>query len=257
LFQPDSHCAVDVRESPNHGARATGKQLDMIILHYTGMTSGRAALDWLCNPDSGVSCHYFIDEAGLITQLVPEQRRAWHAGKSCWKGDEDINSRSIGIEIVNPGHEFGYRDFPPVQIKAVTRLCLDCGGRLKVPPQNVLAHSDIAPLRKEDPGERFPWHELHLAGIGQWVEADPMGSGRFFHLGDRGKPIEALQSMLALYGYHVEVSGEYDAMTVACITAFQRHFRQEKVDGVADGATISTLYKLLANLPDCPTGAAS
>jgi N-acetylmuramoyl-L-alanine amidase len=246
-----------VRESPNHGARADNKPLDMIILHYTGMATDKAALDWLCVEESGVSCHYFVDETGGITQLVPEQRRAWHAGKSCWKGEDDINSRSIGIEIVNPGHEFGYRDFPPVQIEAVTRLCLDCGERLEILPQNVLAHSDVAPLRKEDPGERFPWHELHLAGVGQWVEADATGSGRFFHLGDRGKPIEALQSMLALYGYHIEISGEYDVMTAACITAFQRHFRQEKVDGVADGATISTLYKLLASLPDNPAGTAS
>lgn len=248
-FSPDSTCNVSVREAVNFGERVEGKPLDMIILHYTGMKSGEKALDWLCNPESGVSCHYFIDEAGKITQLVPESERAWHAGKSCWKGESDINSRSIGIEIVNPGHEFGYRSFPDEQVRAVIELCQDCGERWHVPSQNVLAHSDIAPLRKEDPGEKFPWQLLFEAGVGYWVEAEPIGPGRYLQQGDVGEPVEALQSMLALYGYAIEITGEYDELTMSIITAFQRHFRQQKVDGVADQSTLATLHKLLSGLP--------
>jgi len=247
-FVPDTRCNVAVKEAVNFGERAKDKPLDMIILHYAGMQSGGAALDWLCKPVSGVSCHYFIDEAGHITQLVPENMRAWHAGKSCWKGEEDINSRSIGIEIVNPGHEFGYRDFPDKQIDAVIELCRDCGERLGVPPQNVLAHSDVAPLRKEDPGERFPWKRLFENGVGHWVDAEPIGSGRFFQQGDAGEPVEALQSMLTLYGYALEINGEYDELTTAVVRAFQRHFRQERVDGVADHSTLATLHRLLSAL---------
>ena len=248
-FLPDSTCKISLREATNFGERAEGKPLDMIILHYTGMQSGEGALDWLCNTASGVSCHYFIDELGKITQLVPENKRAWHAGKSCWEGESDINSRSIGIEIVNPGHEFGYRDFTDVQIDAVIELCRDCGERLCVPPQNILAHSDVAPLRKEDPGEKFPWQQLFKAGIGHWVMAEPIGSGRYIQRGDVGAPVEALQSMLALYGYAVEITGEYDELTASSVTAFQRHFRQQKVDGVADQSTLATLHRLLSSLP--------
>ncbi len=250
LFRPDTSCDVELRPAVSFGERARGKPLDMLILHYTGMESGKGALDWLCNPESGVSCHYFIDEDGGISQLVAEEMRAWHAGESCWKGESDINSRSIGIEIVNPGHEFGYCEFPNIQIQALIELCLDCVKRLQLPPQNVLAHSDIAPLRKEDPGEKFPWQRLHQAGIGHWVEAEPVGSGRFFQLGDNGKPVEALQSMLALCGYCIEITGEFDDLTRACIIAFQRHFRQQKVDGVADHSTLATLHRLLSELPD-------
>ncbi len=248
MFQPDTKCKAKVCISENHGERFS--PVDMILLHYTGMKSGKAALDWLCNPESGVSCHYFVDEDGTITQLVPESRRAWHAGKSSWQGDQDINSRSIGIEIANPGHEFGYRAFPREQIRAVIELCLDCGKRLDILPHLFLAHSDVAPLRKEDPGELFPWKLLHEAGIGHWVDAEANGSGRYFQQGDQGQPVEALQSMLALYGYNIEISGVFDDVTTACVTAFQRHFRQQKVDGVADDLTIVTLYKLLAELPE-------
>ncbi len=239
-----------MRSSVNFGQRAAGKPLDMIILHYTGMPTGKVALDWLRNPKSGVSCHYFIDEDGKTTQLVAENSRAWHAGMSCWKGESDINSRSIGIEIVNPGHEFGYREFPDRQIEAVIELCLDCGNRLRVPPQNVLAHSDIAPLRKEDPGEKFPWQRLHEAGIGHWIEPETINAGPCFQEGDAGKPVEALQSILAVLGYCIDITGEMDELTVAVITAFQRRYRPEKVDGVADGSTISTLHRLLGSLPE-------
>ena len=235
--------------SPNHGERADRRTPDMIILHYTGMISGEAALAWLRNPESQVSSHYVVFEDGAIHQLVAERRRAWHAGKSSWHGEADINSRSIGIEIVNPGHDFGYPEFPGRQIEAVIELCRDCAERWTIPPERVLAHSDVAPERKADPGEKFPWAQLHAAGVGHWVEPAVSGSGRYFQRGECGQPIEALQSMLSLYGHGVETSGEFDAGTEAVVRAFQRHFRPAHVDGVADISTIETLHRLLSALP--------
>lgn len=247
-FPPDFSVAC-VRASPNAGERRAGRSPDMLVLHYTGMATAEAALDWLCAEESQVSCHYFVDEAGVITQLVAESRRAWHAGQSVWKGETDLNSASIGIEIANPGHEAGLPPFPDVQIEAVTALCSDIIGRHRIPPERVLAHSDIAPLRKRDPGEVFPWERLHGDGIGHWVEPLPVGGGRFVQEGDVGQPVEALQTMLALYGYGVRVDGSFDSETAAAIRAFQRHFRPARVDGVADASTIGTLHKLLTALP--------
>ena len=232
--------------SPNFGPRRDSKTPDMILLHYTGMDSGEAALDRLCDAGAEVSSHYLVFEDGRIVQLVAERERAWHAGASCWKGESDINSLSVGIEIVNPGHEIGITDFPPEQIAAVIALCADIVERHSVPAERILAHSDVAPGRKLDPGEHFPWDELHSHGIGHWIEPSPIRGGRFFHVGDRGEPIEALQSMLALYGYGIEIDGVFDERMRAVIQAFQRHFRQERVDGVADQSTIETLHRLLS-----------
>jgi len=235
--------------SPNHGPRAGGRTPDMIILHYTGMGSAEAALAWLRVPESQVSCHYVVFEDGTVHQLVAETRRAWHAGKSAWQGETDINSCSIGIEIVNPGHDNGYPDFPDPQIQAVIELCLDCAERWSIEPQRVLAHSDVAPGRKGDPGEKFPWKRLHEAGVGHWIEPVVSRSGRYFQRGECGAPIEALQSMFALYGYPIAITGEFDAETDAVVRAFQRHFRPAHVDGIADVSTIETLHRLLAALP--------
>ena len=235
--------------SPNHNERADGRAPDMILLHYTGMPTADGALSWLCRPESQVSSHYFVHEDGRILQLVPERQRAWHAGKSFWAGETDINSQSVGIEIANAGHPGGLPEFTDAQIAAVIELCLDCGKRWSVAPERVLAHSDVAPIRKVDPGEKFPWGKLHAAGVGHWVEPAPIGSGRFFQRGDRGQPIEALQSMLSLYGYDTEVSGEFCAKTEGDVAAFQRHFRPELVDGIADSSTIETLHRLLQALP--------
>ncbi len=245
----DTGIKARVHPSPNHGQRATGAPIDMLVLHYTGMESAQVALQRLCDPRSEVSAHYFVDEDGSVLQCVPEARRAWHAGKSFWKGETDINSRSIGVEIVNPGHEFSYRPFPDVQIDAVMSLCSDICRRHKIHPWMVLAHSDIAPDRKEDPGELFPWKQLADAGIGHYVEPETLGSGLFMQEGDSGQPVEAVQSMLALYGYEIDISGEFDGQTRQVVTAFQRHFRPEKVDGVIDESTIQTLHKLLSKLP--------
>ncbi|MES1151041.1 MAG: N-acetylmuramoyl-L-alanine amidase, partial [Dongia sp.] len=156
---------IEHQPSPNQGERAPGKPVDILLLHYTGMVSDERALKWLCDPESGVSSHYFVFEDGRIAQLVDEGRRAWHAGQSFWAGETDINSRSVGIEVANPGHQFGYRAFPDAQIAAVVALCQEILSRHEIPPERVLAHSDVAPLRKDDPGELFPWGVLAKAGV--------------------------------------------------------------------------------------------
>ena len=144
--------------------------IDMLVLHYTGMRSAAEALRRLTSPEAAVSAHYLIDEDGAVWRLVPEERRAWHAGVSYWRGRRDINSASIGIELVNPGHEFGYRAFPEAQVAALEVLCRDVLSRYQIPPRHVLGHSDVAPARKDDPGELFPWRRLARAGIGLWPE---------------------------------------------------------------------------------------
>jgi len=252
LGRTDSPQATHCRPSPNFGARRghgeAAADIRFLILHYTGMETARAALDWLCAPESEVSAHYFVDEDGTITQCVAEAARAWHAGAGSWRGETDINSHSIGIEIVNPGHAHDYRSFPDAQIGAVIRLCRDIVTRHGIEPRHVLAHSDTAPARKEDPGELFPWDRLHAAGVGHYVPPAPLGDGRFFQEGDSGQPVEALQTMLGIYGYGLAADGHFGVETRAVVTAFQRHFRPERVDGVADSSTIQTLHQLLRAL---------
>lgn len=244
ICKPDTKLKCEIKPAVNLNQRLAVSGPDMLILHYTGMPDGDQALNWLCVEESQVSCHYLVYEDGRIVQMVREDRRAWHAGKSIWHGHEDINSRSIGIEVVNPGHGHGYPDFPDGQMSAVVELSKDIVERHKILPNNVVAHSDIAPLRKSDPGEKFPWKLLFDNGIGNWIEPSAIKDGRFFQLGDSGQPVEALQSMLALYGYGIQTSGVYDELTKAVVIAFQRHFRPEKVDGIADASTIETLYRL-------------
>lgn len=246
-FSPD-HGPAEVRASPNFGPRRDGQVPDLLLLHYTGMDSGRVAEDWLCDPASEVSSHYIVHEDGRVVQMVREADRAWHAGRGSWGGRADVNSFSIGIEIVNPGPLAAFPPFPERQIDAVIALCRDICARRRIVPHRVLAHSDIAPGRKSDPGERFPWPALAAAGVGHLVEPVPLGGGRFLAAGDRGQPVEALQSMLSLYGYGLEINGLYDEATRAAVEAFQRHFRPARVDGVADRSTIETLHGLLAAL---------
>ena len=244
--RPDSPHAAKVFPSPNHGERKDGRRPDMLILHYTGMPEAGEALQWLCNPVSQVSSHYFVFENGHVLQLVPEGRRAWHAGASHWAGETDINSCSIGIEIANPGHPGGMPAYPEAQIAATLALCRDICERWSIPPGRVLAHSDIAPARKIDPGERFPWRRFAEAGVGVWVEPAPIRGGRFFARGDSGPPVEALQAMFAMLGYGVAIDGVFDERLEHIVGAFQRHWRPEKIDGVADASTITTLRDLLA-----------
>lgn len=245
----DTGVKARIHPSPNHGQRAQGAPIDIVVLHYTGMETAEDALQRLCDPRTEVSAHYFVHEDGAILQCVPESRRAWHSGRSFWKGESDINSRSIGVEIVNPGHEHGYRPFPEAQIEAVIALVRDICHRHGIHPWMVLGHSDIAPDRKDDPGELFPWGRLADAGIGLWVQPFPLGGGALMQEGDAGQPVEALQSMLALYGYEIDINGNFDLRTRQVVTAFQRHFRQERVDGVVDESTIETLNSLLRKLP--------
>ncbi len=253
MSETSSPIPVTFKASPNHSDRRTGPT-DILLLHYTGMPDADQALDWLCNPQSGVSSHYFVYEDGRIIQLVDEDRRAWHAGDACWSGEADINSRSIGIEIANPGHAAATDNrplppFPDQQIEAVTDLCRDILARNLIPEHRVLAHSDVAPARKRDPGEAFPWAKLAEKKVGVWVEPQPLCGGRFLMVGDSGQPVEALQTMLAYYGYAIEPTGKFDQATFQVVTAFQRHFRPERVDGVADRSTIDTLHKLINTLP--------
>ena len=213
------------RISPNQDARRPDKPIDILLLHYTGMEGAAAALDRLCDPVFKVSAHYMIDECGDIWALVPEDRRAWHAGKSYWAGETDINARSIGIELVNPGHEFGYRPFPEVQMKTLEALAQDILSRRKIPPQRVLGHSDVAPDRKIDPGELFDWRRLAAAGIGLWSDARTAEMGENF------------ESLMRRYGYA-------DASADA-IAAFQRHYRPDSITGLADTETIARIADLV------------
>ncbi|GLS46639.1 N-acetylmuramoyl-L-alanine amidase [Methylobacterium brachythecii] len=247
-FPADSAFVHEVVPSPNHGERKDGP-LDMLILHYTGMANAQVALERLCEAAAQVSAHYLVFEDGRIAQLVPERRRAWHAGLGCWKGERDVNSRSIGIEIVHPGHVGGLPPYPAEQIDAVIALAKDIVDRNAIPAERVLAHSDVAPERKEDPGENFPWESFSKAGVGHLVKPAPIRDGRFFSQGDSGEPIRALQEMFSLYGYDQPVTDIFDARTAAVVTAFQRHFRQDRVDGIADASTITTLRDLIATRP--------
>lgn len=243
-FAPDSPFATEVRPAANHDERRDGPA-DILLLHYTGMESAEAACDKLCSVEGRVSCHYVVLEDGRILQLVPEARRAWHAGISSWEGETDVNSLSIGVEIVNRGHDFDYPDFPEAQIAAVIELCRDICARNAIQPERVLGHSDVAPQRKQDPGEKFPWRRLAAAGVGHWVGATPIREGGGLAPGEVGDPVEQLQTLLSLYGYGIEISGTYDAATTAVVRAFQRHFRPELIDGVADFSTARTLRNLL------------
>lgn len=247
-FAPD-HSSADVRVSPNFGPRREVIRPDMIVLHYTGMVSGADAEAWLCDPVSEVSSHYLVHEDGRVVQMVRESDRAWHAGRSSWRGVTDINSCSIGIEIVNPGHAFGYPDFPDIQIAAVIELCRGILARHGILPERVLAHSDVAPGRKVDPGEKFPWRTLVDHGIGHFVDPTPDRDGAVLDLGCGGEAVEELQSMLSLYGYGIEITGVFDALTETVVAAFQRHFRPEQIDGRADISTVDTLRRLLSALP--------
>jgi N-acetylmuramoyl-L-alanine amidase len=248
-FTADSYIAAAVVPSPNADERQGGPP-DMILLHYTGMVDGQAALERLCAPESKVSAHYVVFEDGRVVQCVPERLRAWHAGTSYWAGQTDINSRSIGIEIVNPGHDFGYPPFPLRQIAATISLCKAIHTRWKIPADRVLAHSDVAPSRKQDPGEKFPWELLSESNIGHWVRAAPVDlEGVSLKPGERSENVRRLQRALKQYGYGIEETGSYGEETRVVLMAFQRHFRQERVDGVADASTLLTLRALMETRP--------
>ncbi len=226
------------RPSTNHDARTA--PVSILVLHYTGMQSAEAALERLADRDAKVSCHYVVLEDGSMVSMVPENRRAWHAGVSRWRGATDINARSVGIEIVNGGHDFGLPPFPDEQIAAVIALSREIIARHSIAPGNVVGHSDIAPERKTDPGERFPWRELAEAGVGLFPEVPADGGPQ----GEReaGRLLEEIG-----YGISWDGSGPADLPTV--LTAFQRRYRPSKVDSALDGETaglIAAVHGLLA-----------
>lgn len=250
IDKPDSALVHGIVASPNIDERRSGLTPRLLILHYTGLPSVERSIEVLADPRCKVSCHYVIGEDGLITQMVAERTRAWQAGVSFWKGETDINSASIGIEIQNVGHSGGYPEFPRVQMLAVRDLCLDIVKRHPIPAAGVLAHSDVAPARKIDPGERFDWPWLASAGIGHWVQpTPPSDDASKIGLGDRGAAVQRLQARLAAYGYGLPEQGEFDVATQYAVIAFQRHFRPARVDGVWDQSCADTLERLIAALP--------
>jgi N-acetylmuramoyl-L-alanine amidase len=254
-MKPDSALVAALHPSPNAGERRKGLSPRLVVLHYTGMTSAEQAIEWLANPKSKVSCHYVVDEEGRITQMVPEGKRAWHAGASHWAGEADINSVSIGIEIQNPGHDRGYPDFPLGQMQGIAALCRDIARRRAVPPEGILAHSDVSPGRKIDPGEKLDWGWLARAGVGHWVEPAPLdpACADLVPEDETGTIAEA-QALLRRYGYDIEVHGGLDARTRVVVRAFQTHFRPKRVDGQLDRATFDTLSRLVAALPVAVAG---
>lgn len=250
------------RSSPNFDART--RPIDLVVLHYTGMQDAETALQRLTDaePVAGrypgpwqpfdivedaplprVSAHYVVDEAGRIYSLVPEEHRAWHAGASNWEGEGDVNARSIGIEIVNGGHDFGLPDFPDAQIEAVTALLKDVFVRWpQLTPARVVAHSDVAPERKLDPGEKFPWKRLADAGVSIWPRAIA------FHPAPHEDRVGRVQQQLVAIGYGLEMTGVMDAATRAALRAFQRRFRPSNVDGLIDDETQMLLASLAQQL---------
>ena len=228
--------------SPNFDARTAPP--DMVVLHYTGMPTGDEALARLRDPAAKVSAHYLIEEDGRVFALVPEERRAWHAGVSFWKGERNVNAVSIGVELVNPGHDWGYRPFPDAQIAALVELLTGIRGRWDVSDARIVGHSDVAPDRKIDPGELFPWKRLAEAGFGLWVEPAP-APGAPLQSGEESTAVFALQAGLTRLGYDCAPSGVFDETTAQTITAFQRHWRPDRVDGAADGETRARLIALL------------
>jgi N-acetylmuramoyl-L-alanine amidase len=272
-FVADTRRPAEVRPSPNHTERRgryaeTGP--DLVVLHYTGMPAGRGmgmaerAIRWLTDPVSEVSAHYVVAEDGTITQLVPEDRRAWHAGRSSWTGETDVNSASIGIEIAHAGHWWdlasmpdrdpaapvevhpGWIDYPELQIDAVIGLVGDIVARRRIDPTRVVGHSDIAPGRKRDPGEGFPWQRLEAAGFGHGVPAAPIDPDEVPTIvrGVTSPPVAAVQAMLALAGYGITVDGVFGEETEAVVAAFQRRHRRDRVDGRCDRSTLETLRRL-------------
>ncbi len=233
--------------SPNFEPRQGRTRPDMLILHYTGMMSAERAIFWLAEPRSRVSCHYVVDEKGRITQMVSEADRAWHAGVASWHGETDINSASVGIEIQNPGHELGYPDYPDVQMESVVELCRDIVTRNAIPPMRVLGHSDVAPGRKIDPGEKFDWRRLHVAGVGHWVSPSPHDDAdASFGVGEPDPLVRATTTLLAQYGYAIAPTDMLDEQGAKVVRSFQLHFRPEMTWGRLDRSTLATLEALVA-----------
>ncbi|MCI5048786.1 MAG: N-acetylmuramoyl-L-alanine amidase [Rickettsiales bacterium] len=238
---------MDIIQHPSENFDGRGDApIDHLVLHYTGMKTGAEALERLCDPAAEVSSHYLVEEDGRIFQLVDEAERAWHAGIAFWDGKRAINAHSIGIEIVNPGHEFGYHAFPEEQMVSVIALCKDILSRHDIAPRAVVGHSDVAFRRKQDPGELFDWKRLAEEGIGLW-HGEPKAKLDFheLQLGSAGEVVRQLQEEMVFFGYGMPVDGMYGVITEQAVIAFQRHFRQACIDGVWDGECAARLDKLV------------
>ncbi len=228
--------SIQWKPSPNYNHRPD-TNVSVLVLHYTGMRDAQSALARMCDENAQVSAHYLVDEDGCVVQMVAEEHRAWHAGVSHWRGRDNLNDVSIGIEVVNPGHEFGYRAFSKVQMDAVAALGQSIVSRhLAIEARNVVAHSDIAPARKQDPGELFDWEWLASQGVGLFAKPTTICAA--------WSPM-SVQQGLACYGYKIDATGQWDAQTHDVIVAFQRHFRQSNIEGQWDDACMSILAKLL------------
>jgi N-acetylmuramoyl-L-alanine amidase len=236
------------RASPNHDERPAPGAVDLLVMHYTDMPDAEAALARLCDPAAAVSAHYVIDEDGTTYRLVPEARRAWHAGRSRWRGRDGVNAFSVGIELVNPGHSHGYRPFPQAQMAALRDLARDVVDRHGISLRNVVGHSDVAPGRKIDPGHLFDWCYLARAGVGLWPSSAAQDAGAAAPLcrGQQGATVRAMQDALADYGYDLIVDGAFGSVTEAVVAAFQRHFHPSAISGAADGETLARLERLRA-----------
>lgn len=234
---------INSRPSPNFDSRQS--TVSLLILHYTNMPTAEQALARLCDAASKVSAHYLIDQHGQITQMVDEAARAWHAGVAHWAGLDDVNSASIGIELDHAGHIDGQMAaYPSPQISALVDLSRDIIARHHIAPAGVLGHSDVAPTRKIDPGEALDWRWLAAQGVGLWADDVRVEKVDTLALNAEGPAVAALQKTLAAYGYGVAPDGVYGPQTQAVVSAFQRHFRPQNIDGAADAQTQSLIYAL-------------
>ncbi len=234
--------------SPNWDERPEGRQIDTVVLHYTGMQTGEEALARMCNPEAKVSAHYMIEEDGRLFCLVPEEKRAWHAGFSHWQGRDNINHNSIGIELVNTGHEFGYVPFPDAQISVLLELLKAIHERHEIPSLGYIGHSDIAPDRKTDPGELFPWGRLSEHGFGVWSNIDGSNTEILYEKGDSGPEIVSINKQLGMVGYDCSNSLIYDANLERVLLAFQRHWRPQWVTGCYDRGTALILEDIASKM---------
>ena len=238
---------LTTHRSPNFDGRGH-QAVDMLIIHYTDMLSAEAARDRLCDAAAQVSAHYLIAESGDIYALVDESQRAWHAGVSAWRGASNINARSIGIELANPGHSHGYVPFPQAQMQALAALCQGIVSRHPISPRNVQGHSDVAFLRKLDPGELFDWQWMAAQGIGLFPQHVAPISGHEMQRGEKGETVMRLQQSLANWGYGLKIDGEYGEKTEACVMAFQRHFLPQALTGRWCNASAGMLTALHAEI---------
>jgi len=238
---------IQVFNSPNHSAKArTKKNIKFIVIHYTGMQSERACIKRLTNSKSKVSAHYLISREGKTIKMVDEKNSAWHAGKSKWKNFTDLNDHSIGIELVNKGHQFGYEFFSKKQISQLILLCRSLIKKYKIKKTNILGHSDIAPLRKKDPGEKFPWHSLSKKKIGYWYGmSEKKIKNQNLKKSDLRKLFFKNLHKIGYRYFDKEKSSKYDSKVVK---AFQRRFRQNKIDGIIDQKCLQISYNLASSL---------